>query len=185
MADRRKGRPGVWAKALAKFLGGDDRCWYKIWLQSTHWVDKLEKTPEDQARMQGHMDKHDGIANRRASALRSEGYVVKTEDETTFKVSGKNADLTGKCDVVAMKDGEAIVDDAKGGRPREADHWQVRIYMWALPLTWLQGHKISGGVQYTDNRVDVRPPGREDLALIAEGVRRATTPEAPATTPSK
>lgn len=184
MADRRRSRASVWAKGLAKFLSGEDHCWYKVWLQSTHWIEKIPQTPEDTARMRGHMDKHEAIAKRRAVVLRAAGYVVKMEDDTSFKVEGRTADLTGKCDIVAMKDGQALVVDAKGGRPRDADHWQVRIYLWALPRTWLKGHELRGEIQYETEAVVVRGLEAGDLEAIAHAVRMASG-EKPVRTPSK
>ena len=185
MTDGIRNRPSVWAKNLAKFLSGDDHCWYKLWLQSMYRIDKVPQTPEDTARMRGHMARHEAIATRRAEELRAQGYVVKTEDDTAFKVEGRSADLTGKCDIVAMKDGQALVVDAKGGKPRDSDHWQVRVYLWALPRTWLQGHDLRGEVQYATEAVPVRGLEPGDATAIGEAMRRTTSPEAPAPIPSK
>jgi CRISPR/Cas system-associated exonuclease Cas4 (RecB family) len=185
LSDKRRNPPTVWAKALGKLLGGDDRCWYKTWYQSNHWTPREELAKEDRERLDEIQKKHDAIVARRADALRAEGFVVRLEDDAAFKIVGDRADLTGKPDLVALRTGDRLVTDGKSGKRREGDVWQVLIYMFALPLSWLGAGKVRGEIEYGDGTVPVRELTRADVEAIGDGVRRLASPEVPPMTPSK
>jgi hypothetical protein len=79
----------------------------------------------------------------------------------------------------------ALGVDAKSGKKRESDHWQVLIYMFALPLSWLgKAVVLAGGVEYPDGMVPVRALGDLERERIAATIRRVTALEAPDATPS-
>lgn len=167
-----------WTTWLTKLLAGEDRCWYKAWYKSTY---RYEKRADDADRADFFAEwqkKHDAITTRRVAELRKQGWVVKVEEEGEFKLVGKNADVAGKPDYVAMKDGVALVGDAKSGKKRESDHWQVLIYAFALPLSWLRGSglAIEGEVEYSDQRQPVRPLSDAARKNIVEAIQRIAGP---------
>lgn len=171
MTDPLRRRPYVWPSWLTKILAKEDRCLWKPWYKATHKAKKIED-PDREAFFKEWTAKHDRLVEARAARLKDEGWTVKVEDEGEFKLEGKTADLAGKPDIVAMRDGQALVVDAKAGRPRTSDHWQVLIYMFALPLSWLRGHKsIHGEVQYRDHIAQVRPLTDVETNAIADLIR--------------
>lgn len=181
MADTRRRRPYVYCTWLTKLLSGESQCWFAAWYKTTH---KYEKVSDDFPNRDEWLRKHDAITNRREAELLSEGWVTRKEDAAEFILTGSSADLAGKPDLVAMQGDRAIVVDAKSGKPRKADHWQVLIYQFALPLTWLKGFRVAGQIERPDNvREEVRPLGEAEKDAIVVAVRRASAPEPPAASP--
>ena len=187
--DKRRGAPGVWAKSLAKLIGGDDRCWYRAWFQSRYFVKRPPVPPAEAERMAGYQRKHDEIVEARRRGLEAEGFMVRVEDAASFRLIGTRAELTGKPDLVGLRtdpEGErALVVDAKSGKRRESDLWQVRIYLFALPLTWLRAKLLGGEVAYSDGSVEVRVPGPAESSRIVAGIKRLSDPEEPPRVGSK
>jgi hypothetical protein len=93
--------------------------------------------------------------------LTADGWLCFVEDQNAFNLQGKTATLAGKPDIVAVKGDEARVEDAKTGKPRHSDFWQVLTYMLALPLTHdavkPPRMRLTGYVQYRDHVVTVQP----------------------------
>jgi hypothetical protein len=181
-----KPRPYIYATWLTKLIAGESKCWYASWYKANH---KYEKRPDDPGREDFFAEwtkKHDAIVARRVEELRKQDYVVKVEEEGEFKLEGVTCDVAGKPDYVAMKDGVALVGDAKSGKKRESDHWQVLIYMFALPLSWLKGTKyvVDGEVKYTDQVQPVRPLNEANRKRITEAIKKLASPEAPEAAPS-
>ena len=107
-------------------------------------------------------------------------------------------ELAGKPDIVAMLDRadegepcEALVVDAKSGKRKASDAWQVLVYMFALPISWLgTGFRLRGEVQYADRREEVRPltsgsDGEVRFQKISDAIRRLAALTPPPATPSK
>jgi len=184
MADKRRTRPYIWATWITKLIAGEDRCWYRAWYKAHH---KYEKTPDDPDRAAFFADftaRHDAITTRRAEELRDANYVLKIEDQGAFTLSGKRADLAAKPDIVAIGDGEAIVTDAKAGKRRESDHWQVLIYIFGLGMTYLRGFQIRGEVSYQDDTVPVRALDDFTRDKIVAAINRVAEDIPPVASPS-
>jgi CRISPR/Cas system-associated exonuclease Cas4 (RecB family) len=183
-AEPRRNRPYVWVTWLTKLLSGESKCWWAAWYRAHH---KFAKTPDDPGRAEFFAEytaAHDKIAARRAEEFRALGYVVRQEDDAAFKLVGRDADLAGKPDLVAVGNGEAVASDVKGGKRRESDRWQVRIYLFGLPLSWLRGVKLRGEVEYRDGRIDVPAPTPAERDAIVQAMRVVSGPDAPPPTPS-
>jgi CRISPR/Cas system-associated exonuclease Cas4 (RecB family) len=197
-------RPYVWPTWVTKLLAGEDRCWWKAWYKATH---KYEKRPDEacDACRAGAGDpctdaencrvdffrrfneRHDGIVNARAEKLREAGWDVRVEDQGAAKISGRSADVSVKPDLVAINPAGtgALVVDAKSGKRRESDHWQVLMYMFALPLSWLgRDVPLAGSVEYPDGLVPVRALGDLERERIVATIQRVTATQAPDATPS-
>jgi len=186
MNDRPRARCYVWATWLTKLLAGEDRCWWKAWYKTHYRYDKVPDDPERAAFFREWTAKHDALVQKRAAELRAADWVVKVEDEGQFKVCGDAADLAGKPDIVAMREDEGVlVIDAKAGRRRDSDHWQVLVYAWSLARSWLKGQRIRGEVQYSDGVRAVRELGERESAEIVAAMKKITGPESPSAEPSR
>ena len=187
MADKKRHKGYIWVTWLTKLLAGEDKCWYRGWYKTKH---KYDKRPDEPGREDFFLEwnkKHDKLVNDHVDVLRlNKDVVVRVEEEGAFKLIGKKADLAGKPDIVSLSSDEALVIDGKSGKKRKSDHWQVLIYMFALPLSWLQGTKlrIKGEVLYPDGTVPVRPLGDAERNEIVAAINRLTTDEAPKASPS-
>lgn len=175
--DRPRREPYVWVTWLTKLLAGESRCVWRTWYKACF---KYEKRPEDESRKGFFAEwtaKHDALQQARIKSLEAAGYLVRMEEAAEFKLKGKAGTLSGKPDIVAIKDAAPIlVEDTKAGRQRESDAWQVLIYLLALPLTWLRGadQPLQGNVVYKDQRiVPVRAlagPEREAISNLLKTV---------------
>ena len=183
MEDKLRKRPYVWTSWLTKLLAGEDRCWWKAWYKSHYKAAKLED--EDRADFFAEWTKkHDVLTARKAAAFRNEGYVTRVESQAEFKLVGKVADLAGKPDLVAIKDGRAIVVDAKSGKKRSSDHWQVLVYLFGLPLAWTGDLALEGALEYPDGEEEVRPLGKREREAIVAAVVKVSGDDVPEHAPS-
>ncbi len=171
--------PYIWPTWLTKLLAGEEKCWYKSWFKSTRNYVKRED-PSRADFFTEWTKKHDAITNKRADRMRSDGWAVKVEEEGEFNLKGKGATLAGKPDIVGIRDGRGLVIDAKAGKQRESDHWQVLIYKFALPLSWFpKKMRLEGEVQYRDMAVGVRPLGDDEVEAITNAIKRVSDLENP------
>jgi hypothetical protein len=187
MADKRRHKAYIWVTWLTKLLAGEDKCWYKGWYKTNFKYDKTPDDPERASFFEEWNKKHDRLVNGKVEELKlNPNLIVRVEEEGAFKLVGKKADVGGKPDIVALDDHEALVIDGKSGKKRKSDHWQVLIYVFALPLSWLAGTKlrIKGQVLYPDGTVDVRPLGDAERNSIVDAVNKLTSEEPPKATPS-
>ena len=84
------------------------------------------------------------------------GYRVYAEDHNTFRPRGNLATLAGKPDLIAQKDQDVVIIDAKTDRARPSHAAQVMIYPYAVPLALnhYRGRTGTGLVAYQDHAVD-------------------------------
>ncbi len=175
--------PYVWVTWLSKLLAGETRCWFAAWYKAHHRYDKTPDDPEREEFFKQWNVRHDEIVRDRAEREREAGRVVRLEEDNSFSVVGRGGDLAGKPDLTSQDDEGAVVVDGKSGRARDSDHWQVRLYLFGLPLSWLRGVPLRGEVQYQDHaeRVVYEKRHERDVALA---LVKATRPEAPRPEPS-
>lgn len=184
----RSGKPYIWPTWISGLISGDKNCRWAAWFRSRYKYVKRED-PDDSRLVQWKAD-HAEMVTARASELTKAGYVVTVEDQNTLKVSGDKATIGGKPDIIAVLPDldEAVIDDAKTGRPRDSDAWQVLIYMY---LTQLRGGRLHGanvtgyvsykyGVRKTFSAGDLQAVKPKIISMIL--AIAADTP--PATTPS-
>lgn len=182
MADTKRRKPYVYVTWITKLLSGESACWYAAWYKSQH---KYDKVPDDFPDREAWIKKHDAITNRREAELIEAGYLCKKEDAAEFTLQGQRADLAGKPDLVAMKGDAALVVDAKSGKAKLADHWQVLIYLFALPRTWLTNFKVAGEIERVEvnAREYVRALGEAETASIVHAMQTMGAPIAPIASP--
>lgn len=185
MVDKaRRGKPYVWVTWLTKLLAGEYKCWFAAWYKAHFKYEKIED-PERESFFAKYTAIHDKIVENRVERMRDDGWLVRVEDEGEFRLEGKLGTLAGKPDIVGIRDGIAVAIDGKSGKRRLSDHWQVLIYMLALPLTWLRGHtELHGEVQYRDGAEGVRELGDPERAKISEAMKIVAGPDRPETSPS-
>ena len=179
----RHGLPYIYATWLTKVIAGDEQCTYQPWFKA-HF--RYEKKADPSFDFAAWTIDHKALVERHAAGLRADGWTVTIEDANAFKLFGKTALLSGKPDIIAERNGEVRVCDAKTGAPRHSDFVQVLIYMLSLLRTRGDIKTLSGAVVYQDRVV---PVTREELTPAMEekifaAVRAAAAAEPPEASPS-
>ena len=69
--------------------------------------------------------------------------------------------MAGKPDLIAVKGGDAVIIDAKTGKPSAAHSAQVMVYQYAVPksLEQYRGMEFRGHVIYPDGNVQIPASG--------------------------
>ena len=100
---------------------------------------------------------HTALVNRERESRESLGYTVYVENQNSFRLRGRHATLAGKPDLIAVKNDDSVIIDAKTGRPSPHHTAQVMIYQYAVPraLTQYNGIEFTGQVMYPDASVSV------------------------------
>ena len=186
MAEARWGLPYVYATWITGWLAGSNSCEWAPWFQSRFKFEKVERDFD----LIAWTAEHGEMVRTRAEQLRAEGWTVFIEDQNKFTLKGKAAVLSGKPDIVAVRQDERLVIDCKTGRERDSDVWQVMLYLFALPLV---GHRavpagsvLRGEVQYRVRSIPIAPT---DFTLamrdrLIATLNRIGQPDPPAKTPS-
>jgi CRISPR/Cas system-associated exonuclease Cas4 (RecB family) len=154
IATARPGLPFVWVTWLTAILAGEAECVYAPWFKAHFTFQKREREGGDLA---GWAAEHSAVVRARAEELRTADWTVSVERQNEFKLKGQSARLAGKPDIVAHRDGQVLVIDAKTGKAKHGDWWQVLIYMAALPLVWERAIPIHGEIQYRDHTIAIPP----------------------------
>lgn len=93
------------------------------------------------------------------TCLEAEGYATFVEGENWFEVPGRQHPIkvSGKPDLVAIRGDDAWVEDCKTGKPKDADLYQMLLYMLLVPLgvKQCQGRQLEGRLVYSDRMIDV------------------------------
>ena len=157
MAQRRES-PYIWATWLAKLLAGENSCEWASWFRS-HYQD-WAKPPTDFDQAQWMLE-HTALVNQARESREKLGYTVYTEAQNAFRLRGRFATLAGKPDLIAVRNGDAVIIDAKTGKPSPAHSAQVMIYQYAVPraLDRYRGMEFRGHVIYPDANVQIPASG--------------------------
>ena len=141
-----RAEPYVWVSWITKLLAGESSCVWSAWLRAHY---QTAKAPNGFDMGTWQMD-HSAMLRKTAADHEKEGYRVHTESQNMFALKGKTGTLSGKPDVVAVKDMEGWVVDTKTGSPKASDRVQVMIYMWAMPkaIPAFAGVRFHGKVVY-------------------------------------
>ena len=139
--------PYIWTTWISKLLAGDNSCEWAAWSKVNQGkVDAKNAADFDSWRI-----KHTALLQRARKEFEAQECQVLTEDQNWFRLTGKNAVLGGKPDLISIGD-EFMICDVKSGQPKSSDRIQVMIYMYAVPLAMPQykGRKFDGLVFYED-----------------------------------
>ena len=182
-----RSRPYVWVTWITGLLATTDKCYWKAWVKSHYQLPKAVQTPDDKARLDEWMRKHDSMTVARAKRLQTEGWTVRVEDQNSFKLEGGSATLSGKPDIVATKDMIALIVDEKAGKAKDQYVWQVLLYMLATSMTYLKGYTIRGEIEYPETSVNVHPSqlSESNRARIVEVMAIVGGEKEPKTSPSR
>jgi len=140
----------IWVTWAASYLAGTAHCYYSAWLRAHYQNVDLVKSDFDQAAW---IMNHSEMVNTTRLNRENEGWKVKLEDQNKFIVEGNSGTkLSGKPDIVSVKDNEVVVIDCKTGKPRVSDVSQVQIYIFALERkAEYKGKKFRGELHYKDH----------------------------------
>lgn len=141
----------IWVTWLTKLIAGEQQCEYASWFKAHFQYDKL---PTDFSLTKWSI-KHTQLLHKRRDELEKEGYVVKVEDQNSFKLKcPKGIVVSGKADIVAFGNFQrVVVEDCKTGKHKNSDQVQVMLYMMFLPkcLKEYEDARFDGNVVYTDS----------------------------------
>jgi hypothetical protein len=155
--------PYVWVTWITKLLAGESSCVWSPWFRA-HF--QTAKAPSGFDMTAWQMD-HAAMLRKTATEHEKEGYAVHTEGQNLFALKGKVGTLSGKPDLVAVKEATGWVIDTKTGTPKASDRVQVSIYMWALPkvIPAFAEVTFSGKVVYKMG-TSIITPGEVDAVFI-------------------
>ena len=145
----------VWVTWIAKLMAGEAHCLWSAWFRAHYAYDKDERRGATAfARWQ---IRHAAMVDDLSAQMRGEGYAIYVEDQNLFRIGRDGIVLSGKPDIVVLKDSEAIVLNCKTGCRRASHQIQVKIYMIALP--WChplcRAAVLEGRLQYPDGTVHI------------------------------
>ena len=117
------------------------------------------------------------------------GFTVSVERQNDFRLQLAGSTISGRPDIVAWRDNEAVIVAAKAANPNPSHEIQVMLYMTWLPLIDPRFHsaKLSGGVYYgEDAAINIPAAGVNDrLREITAGlIGRVTSKTPPRRAPS-
>lgn len=158
--------PFVWPSWFTKLVAGEDHCFWKVWFKS-HYQD-FDKRSSD-FNTAAWVIKHTAMIRQRTDALEKLGYRVLIEDQNSFKIEYKGAEISGKPDIVAFGKEEmyngvdvevSVIEDAKSGKPKISDQIQVWSYQIMLPLAVPEYEKVrfKGEVLYKVGTQNIEIP---------------------------
>lgn len=158
---QRAGLPYIWPSWITGFLAGEAHCRFRPWFQAHFKYDKRADKDFDFAAWTAD---HTRLLRARAEQLEADGWTIRVEEQNRFALKGKVALVGGKPDIIATKKIGALalilVVDVKTGKPKDADWWQVLLYMLAYRLLdeSVRTPQIEGEVCYPDGQaITIKP----------------------------
>jgi len=158
----RRTEPYIWVTWLTKLLAGESACEWSAWYRAHH--KEYDKLPIEFNLARWTVE-HNELVNARREELLDEGFEVHVEDENAFKRRGKTGIVvSGKPDILAIRDGRGVIEDCKTGRPRTSDQLQVLVYTLLLPIKnpRTADVRLSGRVIYKTGSVEIPEDGLDD-----------------------
>ena len=132
--------PYIWTTWLPRLLTGENSCEWAVWFKA-HYRD-WAKVPSDINPAQWLLE-HTALLNERIGNWEVGGHDVDTEGQNSFALRGRSATLAGKPDLIAHRDDEAVIVDAKTGHESPSHAVQVMIYFYAVPKA-LERYRTPG-----------------------------------------
>ena len=183
---QRREHPYIWATWLPRLLTGENSCEWAIWFKA-HYQD-WPRQPSDFDQAQWLLD-HTALVNERIANWTVGSYDVDVERQNAFTLQGRTATLAGRPDLIAWRDDEAVIIDAKTGHESPSHAVQVMIYLYAIPkaLQRYRNAKLRGQVTYRDHTVRVPADAVDEQFVQNLGalIRRISADEPPRRAPSR
>jgi len=158
----KRGDPYIWVTWVTKLLAGEGQCEWSAWFRARH--SDYDRLPSDFDVATWTVE-HNELVQLRKEQLADEGYQVYVEDENAFRRIGKTGIVvSGKPDILAIRDNIGVIEDCKTGRPRTSDQLQVLVYMLLLPVgnQRCAGLALSGRVVYKSGTMEIPASGLTD-----------------------
>ena len=180
--------PYIHPSWLPRLLVGMDHCEHKVRFQAHHDDRTWTKVASDFDSVAYNL-RHTDLMKRCAREYEERGYRVTLESLNSFWLSRAGATISGRIDLVATRDQELLIIDAKAAKPSEAHVVQVMLYMMFLQLqdTLAQGKTVTGDVYYGEDHTVVLAAGAagQEFRELVEGlIGRLTAKTSPRTVPS-
>ena len=112
----RKTGPYIYPTWLPKLLAGLDSCEWKIWFQVHHDGKSWDKLPSDFNLTRYNLE-HTELVRFCTEEYEQRGFTVTVEAQKQFELFLENGTISGKSDIVAWRDDEAVIVDAKAAKP--------------------------------------------------------------------
>ncbi len=151
---QRREHPYIWATWLPRLLTGENSCEWAVWFKAHHRDWTRQHSDFDQAQW---LLAHTALLNERRANWEVGGYDVDIEAQNRFELRGKTATLAGRPDIIAHREDDGVIVDAKTGHESPSHAVQVMIYLYAVPkaLQRYRAAKLRGQVTYRDHTVCV------------------------------
>ncbi len=147
----------AWVTWLSRIMSGDDSCQWARWFK-IHYTD-YQKAPSDFDTV-GWLIRHTRLVNDQVDKTEAEGWNVRIEEQNAFKLdwylsNDAQVTLSGKPDIVARRDNEICIIDAKTGQPKISDRFQVLLYMLFQEFIYLSGFQNPKHPDVSENMPDI------------------------------
>ena len=139
---QRREHPYIWATWLPRLLTGENSCEWAVWFKA-HYVE-WTKRPSDFDQAQWLLS-HTALVNQRIRNWTVGGYDVDVEAQNRSELRGRTATLAGRPDIIAHRENQAVVVDAKTGQESPSHAVQVMIYLYAVPKALQRYRKAKLG----------------------------------------
>ena len=158
---QRREHPYIWTTWLPRLLTGENSCEWAIWFKAHH--QNWDRVPSDFNQAQWMLN-HTALLNERRANWEIGGYSVEVEEQNGFQLRGRSATLSGKPDIIAHRDDEAVIVDAKTGHESPSHAVQVMIYLYAVPRAFerYRNAKLRGQVTYRDHTTRIPAEAVDD-----------------------
>ena len=182
----RRPHPYIWATWLPRLLTGENSCEWSVWFKA-HYQD-WAKQPSDFNQAQWMLN-HTALLNERRANWEIGGYSVEVEGQNGFQLRGRSATLSGKPDIIAHRDDDAVIVDAKTGHESPSHAVQVMIYLYAVPRAFerYRTAKLRGQVTYSDHttRIPAEAVDEQFIQNLGALIRRLSAGEPARRVPSQ
>lgn len=141
---------------LAKYFSGDRQCLWGLNRQARCYLPKSDSSFD----LNAYKVKHQSLLTKAISRYEAEGYQVFVESANEYSVRTKSGVIINCCpDLIALKNDQVFVVDAKTGSPSGKDYGQVQLYMMTIPIAGIHGicSIPTGQVFYREFRLDISP----------------------------
>ena len=133
IATLREGGPYIYPTWLPKLLADLDSCEWKIWFQVHHDGKSWDKLASD-FNLTRYNIEHTDLVRLCTEEYEQRGFTVSVERQNDFRLQLSGATISGRPDIVAWRDDQAVIVAAKAATPKPSHEIQVMLYMTCLPL---------------------------------------------------
>ncbi|MCY4365167.1 MAG: PD-(D/E)XK nuclease family protein [Chloroflexi bacterium] len=180
--------PYIHPSWLPRLLIGMDHCEHKIWFQAHHDGRTWTRVASDFNSVTYNLQ-HTDLMKRCAQEYEERGYSVTLESQNEFRISLAGATVSGRMDLVATRDQDLVIIDAKAAKPSEAHAVQVMLYMLFIQFqgSRTQGMTVTGEVYYGEDHtmpIAAVAAGEEFREMVEGLISRLTARTPPRKVPS-